>query len=420
MGATGVITSGARATPGRPGKSSNKDHVSALGPGGFAAPAARAELASAPRALPQMPLEPARSRVGMAWGAAHPSWDGAPHAGAYLNALPGGMTPCRARQAAPEHAPVALGWVHGGLHKRGDLAAAEAGAAGGAPRDARPAWDDTVALHGEPRRRAPSPDPGPAPAHGPQAILAEALRRREALHCRALATPQGPTPRGHPGSPRLTWQQAPGAEAAARQRCEWGTHSGHAGVSSEDSAGGRWRSPARCQGASPEPSLGAALRQLDALEARMAGLVGRAGAQLGGLEPCTSPHRGPPGSSWLPRPATPAAATVVVQAVAGHGEGTQAEAAALPICSADGGQAEAEAAEPAASAAGTHAGVLKTGRAGQPSGSGDRGVCSAAGAEQARAPGAGASDGAAERRAETAERLPEREDRALAGEVWSV
>ena len=434
MGATGVITSGARASSGRQGNSNSKDHASALGT------AVRAALSLAPRGIPQTPTGPGRSGVGMDRGAGHPLMECAPHAGAdpsappaprAAQARPEGVTPCRARQAGPpEHAPAAWGWVRGGLHghEPGDLAAAEASAAGGAPRDARPAWDDTVALHGEPRRRAPSPDPGQAPTHGPQAILAEALRRREALQRRMLATPQGLTPRGHPGSPRLTWQPARGAEAAAQQRCEWGAHpgwtqSGRAGASSEDSAGGRWRSPARRrQGASPKPLLGAALRQLDALEARMAGLVGRAGAQLGGLEPCQNPHWGPTGSSMPPRPASPAPAAADARAVAGCEEGTQAEAAALPTCSADGGLPGA--ADPgvcaAANAAGTHAGVLQTGRAGQPSGSGDRGVCSAAGAEQARAPGAGADDGVAELRAETAQRFQEQEECALAGKVWSV
>lgn len=417
MGATGVITSAARATPGRPGKSSGKDHARALGTGMCAAPAARAALVSAPRALPQTPSRPGRS---MDRGAAHPLSEGAPHAGAYPRAppvpraaqvSPGAMTPAR-RAAPPEHAPAALGWVQCGLHNRepGDWGAPEAGAA----RDARPAWDHTVALHGEPRRRAPSPDPGLAPTHGPQAILSEALRRREALQRRMLATPQGLTPRSHPGSTRLTWQDAHGAEAAAQQRCEWGEHPWQAGASSDDSAGVRWRSPARRRhGASPEPSLGAVLHQLDALEARMAGLVGRAGAQLGGLDPCKSPPRGPEGSSSPPRPASPAPADAAAKAVAGREEGAQAEAAALPTCSADGGVPGAGAVDPgacaAATAAGTHAGVLQAERAGQPFGSGDRGVCSAAGAEQARVSGAGAWDGAAELRAETAQRFPEQE-----------
>ena len=437
MGATGMITSGARATPGRPGKSDSKEHASALGTGGCAAPAARAALESARRALPQTPSRPGRS---MDRGAAHPLMERTPRAGAYPSAQPdsraaqvspGGLTPCRAWRAAPPE-PAAIGWVHGGLHGRepGEPGAAEAGAAGGAPRDARPDWDDTVALHAEPRRHAPSPDPGLAPSHGPQAILAEALRRREALQRRMLATPQGLTPRGHPGSPRLTWQQAHGAEAAEQQRCKWGTHSGQtqsgqADACSEDSAGGRWRSRARRrQGANPEPSLGAVLHQLDALEARMAGLLGRAGAQLGGLEPCKNPHRGPPGSSSTLRPASPAPADAAAQAVADHGEGAQAEAAALPTCSAGRGVPGAGAVDPgacaAATAAGTHAWVLETGRAGQPHGCRDHGVCSAAGAEQARAPGAGALHGVAELQAETAQRFPEQEGCAYAGKARSM
>ena len=438
MGATGVITSGARATPGRPGTSDSKEHASALGAGGCAAPAARAALEPARRALPQTPSRPGRT---MDRGAAHPMMERAPRAGACPSAQPdpraaqvspGGLTPRRAwRAAPPEPALAAIGWVHGGLLGRepGEPGAAEAGAAGGAPRDARPDWDDTVALHAEPRRRAPSPDPGLAPSHGPQAILAEALRRREALQRRMLAMPQGLTLRGHPGSPRLTWQQAHGAEAAAQQRRKWGAHSGQtqsgqADACSEDSAGGRWPSPARRrQGAIPEPSLGAVLHQLDALEARMAGLVGRAGAQLG-LKPCKSPHRGPPGSSSTLRPASPAPAHAAAQAVADHGEGAQAEAAALPACSAGGGVPGAAAVDAgacaAATAAGTHAWVLETGRAGQPHGSRDQGVCSAARAEQARAPGAGALDGVAELQAETSQRFPEQEACAHAGKARSM
>ena len=414
MGATGVITSGTRATPGRSGNFDGREHASALGTGGCAAPAACAALASAPRALPQTPSGPGRSRVGVDRGAAHPLLERVPHAGAFptappipraAQASPGGMT-CRA--------------LHGGLHDRepGDWRAAE-----GAARDARPAWDDTVALHAECRQRTPSPDPGLAPPHGPQAILSEALRRREALQRRMLATPQGLAQRGHPGSPRVAWQQARGAEAAAQQRC-WGEHLGHAGASSEDRAGVRWRSPVRRrQGAIPEPSLGAVLHQLDALETRMAGLVGRAGAQLGGLD-CNSHHRGPPESASPPRPASPAPVAAAAQAAACRKEGTQAEAAALPPCSADRGVPEAGAVDPGAcataTAAGSHAGVLQTGRAGQPFGSGDRGVCSAAGVEQARVSGAGASDCAAELQAESPKRFPEQEGCAHAGEARSM
>ena len=190
-----------------------------------------------PRRAPsrRRPRGPGRSRVGVDRGAAHPLLERVPHAGAFPTAPP---IP-RAAQASP--GGMSCRALHGGLHDRepGDWRAAE-----GAARDARPAWDDTVALHAECRQRTPSPDPGLAPPHGPQAILSEALRRREALQRRMLATPQGLAQRGHPGSPRVAWQQARGAEAAAQQRC-WGEHLGHAGASSEDRAGVRWRSPVR-------------------------------------------------------------------------------------------------------------------------------------------------------------------------------
>ena len=306
--------------------------------------------------------------------------------------------------------------MHGGLHEPapGHLGGAEAGAAACAPRDARPAWDDTVALHAEPRRRALNPDPGQAGARGAAAIMAEAWRKREALQRRMLAAPQGLTPRGHPGSARLTW----------RQRTEWGLHPGHsqstqAGASSEDSAGIAQRSSARSrQGVSPEPSQGAALRALNALEARMAGLVGRMGAQLGGLEPCGNAYQGPPGPSSPPRPASPAPADGAAQAAAGR-KGAQAEA--LLTCSAEEEGTGAQAADPgapaAATAVGTHAGVHETRRAGQPPGSGDHGLRTAAKAEQRQVLGAGASDGAAELRAETAKRSPMQEECAHAGAV---
>ena len=441
-GTTGVVTSSARSTPGRPGISGGEGRVIALGRERGAAPVARPALAPAPRALPQPQAVPGPNRVSRDRGAslaAHPPLDLAAYAGTCRGALPapgrapvspGGAASWRARRRGPvEHAPAALGWVHDGMHghEPGHLGTAEAGAAGCPPRDARPAWDDTVALHAQPCRRAPSPDPGPGAARGPQAILAEALRKREALQRRVLTAPQGLTPRGHPGSMRLTWQQAHGAEAVAQPRCDQGMHSGlsrsrQAHARSEDTAGARWPSPVRCrQGLSPDPSLGAALRQLDALEARMAGLVGRVGVQLGGLEPCKEPCQGPSGSSPPPRPASAAPADADAQVIIGREERKQARAPALLACTAADPTSVAQAVSPdataAASAAGTHDGVLGTGRTGLPPGSRERGLCSAACAERLQVRGADDLNGAAGLQAEAAKGVPEQEGCAGAGVV---
>lgn len=76
---------------------------------------------------------------------------------------------------------IGVGYVSSGS------SAAEPGSAHRAKCDLRPDWDDTMAKPAAGRRSKPSPELAPDQARGPQAILAEAQRAREALKRRMLA-----------------------------------------------------------------------------------------------------------------------------------------------------------------------------------------------------------------------------------------
>jgi len=173
------------------------------------------------------------------------------------------------------------------------------GTSGRAAPPARPEWDDTVAAPATGRRRDPACHArSPTPARGPQAILADALRRREALQRRALAAAQRdggaardpePAPALGPGDP-ARWRGA----WLARWRPLQGSGLQDAPGPGSDAASGdedgvRLQDPARERRAAVAPRRAPAhdaLEWLDAAGLHAAGRAGCADKRAAAQGPC--------------------------------------------------------------------------------------------------------------------------------------
>ena len=172
------------------------------------------------------------------------------------------------------------------------------GTSGRAARHARPEWDDTVAAPAAGRRRDPvCPAPSPTPARGPQAILANALRRREALQRRALAAAQRgggdasdpePAPTLGPGDP-ARWRGAWLARWQSLQGSDLRDVSGPGSdAASGDGNSVRLREPVR-EGPAMAPQRAPAhdsLQRLDAAGPCAAGPAGCADGRAAAQGPC--------------------------------------------------------------------------------------------------------------------------------------